>query len=723
MVEKTPMDFTLLKNRPIKTLELLETTAQGAAFATDSGNLRVSFYAPGILRMTFGSAPRPDYGLLASSPEPVPFTFRSEDECYRFASEDICLEITPDPLQIRLRRGEKTLLESPNDGHITGARRLVAFAKDAQSWKAGFALRSGEPVYGLGEKWGSLNRRGQLVTSWNEDALGVNSELAYKNLPFAWSPEGWGLYVNATGRITHGVGYAQWSHRTYLLGVEEAVLDLFFIAAASPAGLIERFTHLTGRSPIPPRWSFGVWMSRCYYRTAEEALAEARKLREHHIPCDVTTLDGRAWLNVDTRFGFEWDSSRYPDPPAFKQLLEDLNLRLCVWEYPLVSTRAKIFPWLAEQGYLLKNRAGETYIYHWDPEPFGQILSPLPDSGIFDFTNPAAYTWYRDAHFDLFDSGIDVIKPDFGEQVPEDAVAYNGDSGKELHNIYAMLYNRCVFEATQKYFGEGMVWSRSAWTGSQRYPIQWGGDSQCDWEGLAASIRGGQSWGMSGAPYHTSDIGGFYLGVPETELYIRWTQAGVFSSHTRFHGTGPREPWYFGEQAEKIVREWCELRYRLIPYLQSCAIEAARTGMPVMRSMALAFPEDRLAWSFEEQYLLGPSLLVAPVIQRGGMVRFYLPRGEWFDFWSGERAQGGRLIEAIYPIERIPVFVRSGSLLPLGPVVQHTGELAEPVQIDEIRQYGSPLASLDLPGLSLTVRPDGSLTNLPVGTRLVKFKG
>jgi alpha-D-xyloside xylohydrolase len=664
---------------------------------SDTGDVDVSVHAPGIVRLRAGPAVAHDYGLLVGPPQPPSGPG---------AGDLAALDILPAPFRVRLSRAGHMVLESTTDGHIRGGLRVPPFAFRAPdeaggaAWMVSFALDRDEPVYGLGEKFGSLNHRGQLITSWNEDAWGVNGEASYKNVPFAWSPAGWGVFVHTTARVHHGVGYPQWSTRSYVLRVDDPTLDLFLFAAETPAGLLERFTYLTGRTPLPPRWSFGVWMSRCYYRTAGEAMEAARMLRERHIPCDVLVLDGRAWLKVDTRFGFEWDAERYPDPPGFIRDLKALDFRLCLWEYPYVSVHNPLFEDLAGRGFLLRDRAGKPFVYHWSSEPFATLLTPLPPSGMIDFTHPGAYAWYQDAHHALFAAGADVMKTDFGEQIPEDVVAHNGDSGHRLHNVYPLLYNRCVYEATER-FGAGgaMVWGRSGWTGSQRYPVQWGGDPQTDWDGLAASIRGALSWGMSGVPFGTHDIGGFYGDPPDAELYVRWTQAGVMASHTRFHGTSPREPWHFGEEAERIVRRWLEWRYRLIPYLEGCALEAQRTGMPVMRAMPLAFPEDRAAWTFEHQYLFGASLLVAPVLTPGGAVRFYLPAGGWYDLQSGDRLEGPRAVEMVMPLDVMPLYGREGYVLPLGPVAQHTGELDPQRPLEEIWVFGDQKEDhkIDLP--------------------------
>jgi alpha-D-xyloside xylohydrolase len=700
---------------PLEAVSLKESTSSRAIFSTLAGNFEISCYAPDIMRVKhILEYSQPDYGILEAAPENLKLDVTPIQQGYRVQSQNITLEILSGPMRIRLYRGDKLLLQSVTDRTIEGQLRFSPFAKRADSWLIALALGNDEPVYGLGEKWAALNRRGQLIHNWNEDATTVNAEISYKNTPFAWSPEGWGLFVHTPSKVTHGVGYPQWSHRSYILQIFDAELDLFFITADSPAKMIERYTHLTGRAALPPRWSYGMWMSRAYYRSAEIALDVAEKLREHRIPCDVMLLDGRAWHTMEDRFDFQWDSSRYPDPAGFVQKLRSLGIRLNLWEYSYLSTRNPLFNELAQKGYLLKLPSGEPYIHRWFPWPYDKSWPHLMPSGIIDFTHPDAYNWYRDQHKQLFDIGVSVMKTDYGEAVPDEVVAFNGDNGKRLHNVYTHLYNRCVYETAELYSqDEPMVWGRAAWAGGQRYPIQWGGDPQSDWEGLAASIRGGQSWGMSGGPFYAHDIGGFAIGNPEPELYIRWAQAGVMASHTRFHGLGEREPWEYGEQAESIVRKWLEWRYQLIPYLQACALEAHQTGIPVMRSMVLSFPNDRIAWQFDQQYMLGGSLLVVPVVVPGGKCRFYLPAGRWFDIWNQTWVNGPGMYERDVPLDHIPVFGREGTLLPLGPAVQHTGELKAGLDLENIWAFGTPRTGIQLPGLILSISSTGKINNLP----------
>jgi alpha-D-xyloside xylohydrolase len=706
----------------LEAISLKEKTPQRAVFRSMVGDLEVSCFAPSVLRMRFiAEQSQPDYGILISESDNLQLEVKIIADGYSVQAGNIALEILTGPMRIRFLRDEKLLLESATDRSIEGHLRFSPFAKRADSWLVALALGNDEPVYGLGEKWAALNRRGQLIHNWNEDATTLNSELSYKNTPFAWSPEGWGLFVHTPSKVTHGVGYPQWSHRSYILQVFDAELDLFFMAADTPAQMIKRYTYLTGRAALPPRWSYGMWMSRAYYQTAEIALEVAHKLREHKIPCDVLLLDGRAWHTMEDRFDFTWDPERYPNPTGFVQELRSLGIRLNLWEYSYLSTHNPLFNELAEKGYLLKNLDGTPYIHRWFPWPYDKSWPHLMPSGIIDFTHPDAYAWFRDQHKQLFDIGVSVMKTDYGEAVPEDVVAFNGDNGKRLHNVYTHLYNQCVYEATEMYSqDEPMVWGRAAWAGGQRFPVQWGGDPQSDWEGLAACVRGGQAWGMSGGPFYAHDIGGFAIGNPAPELYVRWAQAGIMASHTRFHGIGEREPWVYGEEAENIVRKWLEWRYRLIPYLQGCALEASQTGMPVMRSMVLTFPKDHIAWQFEQQYMLGPSLLVAPVVVPGGQVRFYLPAGNWYDIWNETWVEGPGVFERTVPLDHIPVFGREGCIIPLGPVVQHTGELKDRLDLEEVWAFGLPKNGVQLPGLDLTASSDGKINNLPAGLQVLQ---
>ncbi|MEP7062095.1 MAG: TIM-barrel domain-containing protein [Betaproteobacteria bacterium] len=694
----------------IDALQPFGTTASGSSFATSTGDiLEVTCYGPGIFRVRIGPNTRPDYGIVTGRAKACTVT-HARDGLSTFTAGDATLDIGGSPLRFRLSWQGKPVFGSITDQHFRGWTRLPAFGRlrSAAQWTAAFALDSGEAVYGLGEKFGALDKRGQLVHSQVDDALGVNTSLAYKSTPFAWGPGSgngaWGVFVHTPGMVSHGVGHADWSHRSYAVVVEDEALDIFLFAGATPAAIIEGYTAITGRAPAVPRWSLGLWVSRDFYESPQHALDVATKLRERRIPCDVLNLDARAAWKSATQFDFALDAGRYPDPVAALGAIKAQNLRICVAEAPYVSVHSPLFQQMAQRGLLLAGDDGSACIFSWnvDPatSPFGAAMTAPAECGIVDFTNPAAFDFWRDAHAPLFAAGVDVINSVFGEHVPDDAVAHNGDRGHRLHNVYPLLYNKCVYEATAKFQprtdAPPMLWGRAGWAGSQRYPIGWGGDPQSDWEGLAASVRGALSLGLSGTPFHATDIGGYYGSAqPSPELYLRWLQVAVFSSHMRVHGIGEREPWAFGAQAEAIARKWLAFRYRLIPYLETVIAEATRTGAPVMRAMPYAFADSALLRAFDAQFMCGDALLVAPVIHEGGAVDIALPPGAWYDLNTRQRYAGNQVLRYTAPLDQFPVFGREGYALALGKAVQHTGEIDADHPLEMLWVFGAPTRPLE----------------------------
>lgn len=642
---------------------------------TGLGAIRISVFDFGA-RIRIGER-KNDYGLLTSRPAAAAPEVTDRDDSVVIEGAGHRFVLEKETLAFTLDKCGRRVQQSASDGHFVRRFRLPPFAKSDKGWLAHFELQTGEQVYGLGEKWGPLDKRGQLIRSFNSDALGVNAEISYKNTPFAWSPNGWGVFVHTPAPVTHGVGFAPWSQRAYGICVEDEALDLFILSGDSGADILRQYSHLTGFAPVPPLWSLGVILSKAYYRTADEILSVAREVRERNMPCDVITFDGRAWQDTDTRFAFEWDPNRYPDPARVIGELKALGFRICVWEYPLVSVKNPLFAEMAAKHWLLKDRrTGEPWRFEWEAEPFGPVLTPLPVSGLVDFTHPDAYAWWRDRHKALFDTGVDMIKADFGEQVLDDMIAHNGETGRALHNVYAALYNRCVYEAAERFSKAGpFLFSRASWTSCQRYPSQWGGDPQADWEGLAGSLRGGISWGMSGGPYYATDVGGFYGDRRDPALYVRWAQAAVFSAHMRLHGIGAREPWSYGAEAAAAANEALRLRYRLLPYVEAAMKDAHATGMPVQRAMALSFPDEPEAWSFEDQFMFGPDLLVAPCLRADNVVKVYLPNGGWRRFPTGELLEGGRTHRLVLGLSDIAVFARANARIPLGPeITRITGD-------------------------------------------------
>jgi len=704
MTSETANPFGSRQFTALDGVELVSVDTATARFKIGDTPLTISAHLADVFRLQIGDSTLPDYALLALpvAQSSLRLTDTASGWTLALADSDVALEITRAPFRVALRRGDATLVESITDQHFRGRSRVPAFGRSVSNerWCVAFALKSDTAVYGFGEKFGPLDKRGQLVRGRTEDALGVNTELSYKNIPFCWTTDGWGVLMHTPGVVRHGVGYPQWSHRSYVAEIEDAALDMFLFAG-EPAKILDRYTALTGRAAQPPLWGYGMWLSRAYYKTPQEAIDTAADVRRRAIPCDVITLDGRAAWEVRTRFAFEWDKARFDDPKRILSELKSHNLKVCVWEYPYISVHNPLFAEFEAKGWLLKNSDGKAYVFDWvkDPtdDPFGKVLTPLPPSGVLDFTHADAAQWWADSHNKLFDDGVDVMKTDFGEQVEDDMIASNGDTGRRLHNVYPLLYNRAVFDATQRYNdqhgrGAAMVWGRDGFIGSQCVPMQWGGDPQSDWEAMAASIRSALGYGMSGVPYYATDVGGFYgAEQPSAELFLRWTANAVFSSHFRFHGIGEREPWAFGEDAEVIAKTLLALRYRLIPYIAGAAAQAASTGLPLMRAMPLAFPRDRLARSFELQYLFGDALLVAPIIASGGNTDVYFPAGEnWFDFKSGERIKGGQIRSVQRTLDEAAIFGRDGHVLCLGKAVMHTGEINLSAPIDTVHVFGLP---------------------------------
>ncbi|HEX3631753.1 MAG TPA: TIM-barrel domain-containing protein [Casimicrobiaceae bacterium] len=719
---------------PIDASSSLGASASGASFATSTGDmLEIGSFGPGIFRLRVGPNTRPDYGLIAARAQRCDVAQPSRG-LWTFTAGDGSLELAGTPLTLRLMHAGKTVLASITDRTRGGKTRLPAIgrARQGQSWVAAYALASGEPVYGLGAQAATLNKRGQLVDSQVE-AAGASPFASGTSAPFCWSPGpgggAWGIYVHTPSRVLHGVGYPGWSQRSYGLVVDDEALDLFLIAARDPAQVIERYTALTGRAPEVPRWSLGVWIARDDDSSADDAVAAASDLRARRVPCDVLTLDGAAPWDRWTSFDFRWDPRRYPDPAGALARIRQHGFKVGVCEEPAISIHSPLFHDLAARKYLMTDADGRPYERAGgtapDDAPAGAQLAP--PTGIVDLTNPAAYAWWRNAHEALFKAGVDVIEAGGGDDVPADAIAFNGDTGQRVANVYPLLYGRCVFDAAEKFApaeqAPPLIWSGAGWTGSQRYPVQSGGETQSDWEGLAASIRASLSSGMSGVPYRACEVGGGYGGEPASaELYLRWLQAGVFASHLKLRAGGGRDPWPLDADQEKIALQWLEFRYRLLPYLGTVVAQAARTGLPVMRAMPLAFPGNALTRAYDMQFMCGDALLVAPVIAAGGEVDVALPPGAWYDLATRQRVAGRQVIRYRATLDRVPVFGREGHALPLGPAVQHTGEVDSENPLNALWVFGKPAHALDgFAQAGIALAADGAIVSATSGVQVEVF--
>jgi alpha-D-xyloside xylohydrolase len=659
--------------------------------ATDDqtpAHLRVTFVQPQVVRIqAWVDAPPPD-----ATPMLIPQKIASGDIEVAGGSDAIVLRSSA--LTVRAQRHPWRLAVYDTQGReVFGQQRQdrtllvygsypIGYSRDEASGVAfheSFALSVEEHFFGLGQQYGPLDKRGQRIVSWSRDPHGfTGGALTYHNIPFFLSNRGYGIFVNHTSPITYELGWP--SPETGAFRVEDPYLDYFLIYGPQPKDILARYHQLTGRPVLPPLWSFGVWMSRCMYVNRPQVEEVVTRMRELGIPCDVVNLDP-LWLKERRRHmrdacDFVWDEEAYPDPPGFVRWLGERGVKLCLWENPYIWKGTAMYEEGQRQGFLVRSPSGEPARPAENPE----------DAGIADFTNPAAARWWQSKHRPLLRMGVAAFKSDYGEAVPADAVMANGKSGREMHNVYPLLYNRAVYEIISRQRGEAVVFGRSGYAGSQRYPINWVGDSPCTYAGMAAALRAGLSLSLSGIPFWSHDIGGFWnpngMHPPSPELYIRWAQFGLLSSHARFHGVGPREPWVCGDQAVAIVRDFARLRYRLLPYLWGLAHEAL-AGVPVARPLFLEFPNDPLAPQVDLEYMLGPYLLVAPLFNDGGRRRVYLPPGQWFDFWTNQQIVGPTWRDTEVPLERVPLFVRGDSILPFAPAMDFVGQKAwEPIQLD-----------------------------------------
>ena len=516
------------------------------------------------------------------------------------------------------------------------------------------SLGVGENVYGLGERFTAFVKNGQTVDIWNEDG-GTSSEQAYKNIPFYLTNRGYGVFVNHPGRVSFEVASEKVSRVQF--SVPDQTLEYFVIFGPTPKEVLEKYTALTGRPALPPAWSFGLWLTTSFTTSYDEATVTdiIQGMADRNLPLHVFHFDC-FWMREFNWCDFLWDARTFPDPPAMLQRLKARGLRVCVWINPYIAQRSPLFAEGMANGYLLKKPDGAVW----------QIDQWQPGMGIVDFTHPAARQWFADKLRTLLDMGVDAFKTDFGERIPTDVVYFNGADPVKMHNYYPFLYNQTVFDVLQKSGREAVVFARSATAGSQQFPVHWGGDCESTFESMAESLRGGLSLGLSGFGFWSHDIGGFE-GLPPAEVYKRWIAFGLLSSHSRLHGSSTyRVPWLYDEEAVDVLRFFTKLKCRLMPYLFAHAIEAHEKGIPMMRAMLLEFPDDPVCEVLDRQYMLGESLLVAPVFSAEGEVLVYIPAGCWTNYLTGQPITGPVWVRETHGFMSLPVWVRPNTVLAVG---------------------------------------------------------
>ena len=518
------------------------------------------------------------------------------------------------------------------------------------------SLGVGECIYGFGEKFTPFVKNGQTVEMWNSDG-GTSSYQSYKCVPFYLSSEGYGVFVNSSDNISFEVASDTVSKVSFTVPGEE--LEYFIIGGGSPAEVLKNYTSLTGRPPLVPAYTFGLWLSTSFVTNYDEETINSfiDGMTERDIPLQVFHFDC-FWMKEYCWTDFKWDKRQFPDPEGMLRRLREKGLSICVWINPYIAQRSELFDEAVRCGYLLKKPDGGVF----------QCDMWQPGMGIVDFTNPEACDWYKSKLNELFKMGVTNIKTDFGERIPTDVVYHNGADPVKMHNMYTYLYNKTVYEAVSGYYGENKacLFARSATAGSQKFPVHWGGDCTAQYSSMAETLRGGLSLGLTGFGYFSHDISGFEA-TATPDLYKRWAAFGLLSSHSRLHGNSSyRVPWLFDEEAVDVLRFFTKLKGRLMPYLWSQAVRTSESGLPMMRAMLLEFPEDPAVKWLDTQYMFGDSLLAAPILNERGEVTFYLPGGKWHDIITGEAYDGGRYITKRCGYFEMPLLAREGSIIAYG---------------------------------------------------------
>lgn len=628
---------------------------RGSTLNTPMITLELSSPLPNVLHVRSyhfkGSLQKgPFFEIAADKPGQLNITHNPEGFSAR--TQDVCAQVaTSGPADVHFLYKGKPLTVSAG---LLGGHAIL---HDQDPYQVEYLnLSVGETIYGLGERFTPFVKNGQVVDIWNEDG-GTSSEQAYKNIPFYLSSKGYGVLVANPGKVSFEV--CSEVVTAVQFSVPGQCLDYYIIGGDDLKEVMANYALLTGKPALVPPWSFGLWLSTSFVTNYDEKTVNSfiDGMQERKIPLHVFHFDC-FWMREFQWVDFLWDTRQFPDPKAMLKRLHDRGLKICVWINPYVAQKSYLFDEGMAKGYLVKNPDGS--VWQWDRWQAGM--------GLVDFTNPEAVKWYQGKLALLLEMGVDTFKTDFGERIPTQVEYFDHSDPMLMHNYYTYLYNQAVFTLLQEKRGkhEALVFARSATVGGQKFPVHWGGDCSATYESMAESIRGGLSLSLCGFGYWSHDIGGFEK-LATADLFKRWVAFGLLSSHSRLHGNESyRVPWDFDAEACKVLKAFVELKCSLMPYLFTQACITHETGLPMMRAMILEFPSDPVCAYLDRQYLLGESLLVAPIFQGDGKAVYYLPKGRWTHLLSNQEVEGGAYQEEHYDYFSLPLFVRPNSLLAIG---------------------------------------------------------
>ena len=576
-----------------------------------------------------------------------------EQLIYQTGSLKAVIDKAPNGYKMAFYEGDTFLTES--------SFRNLAYMQNTKTGKnymlEQMFLDVDEYVYGLGERFTPFVKNGQVVEMWNEDG-GTSSEIAYKNIPFYVTNKGYGILVDNEGDVAYEIASEKVERIQF--SVEGERLDYYVISGKTPMGTVEKYTDLTGKPALPPAWSFGLWLTTSFTTNYDEATTSSfiQGMADRQIPLHVFHFDCY-WMDAYEWCNFEWDPATFPDPKGMLKRYHDRGLHICVWINPYIGQKSCLFKEGKENGYLVKKKDGSV----WQTDLW------QPGMALVDFTNPDAVAWYQGKLKTLLDMGVDCFKTDFGERIPvKDIMYFDHSDPVKMHNYYTYLYNQAVFELLERErgTGEAVLFARSATVGGQQFPAHWGGDCSASYVSMAETLRGGLSLSLGGFGFWSHDISGFESTAP-ADIYKRWCQFGLLSSHSRLHGSSSyRVPWLFDDEACEILKEFVNLKCRLMPYLYGQAVRSHTEGRPVLRPMVLDFPQDRACDTLDRQYMFGDALLVAPIFKENGEVQYYLPEGTWYNLITEKEVTGGKWQKEMHNYHSLPLMVRPNSILPLG---------------------------------------------------------
>ena len=658
--------FTTIEENKVTLLApTLHITQRGDVLGGVNLTLEITSPAPDIFRVRtyhYKGAVLDTPSFELNLNQALPLQVEDSDEEIKITSGGMSLLITKKNWSMTYLRGDEVITRSAGRDLALMKTNWKGLAYDKGDDQETYirqmlSLSVGELVYGMGERFTPFVKNGQSVDIWNADG-GTSTEQSYKNIPFYITNKGYGVLVNHPEMVSFEVGTEMVTRTEF--SVKGSYLDYFLINGPTMKDVLVRYTDLTGKPSLPAPWTFGLWLSTSFTTSYDEetVMSFVNGMLDRGIPLRTFHFDC-FWMKEFHWSDFVWDSRVFPDPEGMLRRIKAKGLNICVWINPYIGQESVLFNEGMEKGYFIKRTNGQ--VWQWDMWQAGMA--------IVDFTNPAAYKWFQDKLEVLLDMGVDCFKTDFGERIPTENVTYfDGSDPDKMHNLYTYLYNKCVYELLERKRGKGeaVLFARSATVGGQKFPVHWGGDCWSDYESMEESLRGGLSLMMSGFGFWAHDIGGFE-NTSTADVYKRWVAFGLLSSHSRLHGSSSyRVPWVYDEEAVDVVRFFTRLKAKLMPYLYKTAIDTSRTGIPTMRSMVMEFTEDKTCHYVDKQYMLGDNLLVAPIFNDQSLAEYYLPKGIWTNFFTGEEKEGAGWVRETHSYLSIPLMVKENSIVVLG---------------------------------------------------------